>query len=511
METRAPNRPIFRFGTFELDPASGELRKQGVKVRLSEQPFRILGLLLDRPGTVVTRQEIRERLWAADTFVDFDVGLNSAIRKLREALGDSAENPRFVETLPRRGYRFIASVQAIPPERTGSSESAGLRQAFTPRAPWIAGALMLAVIAIGTLVLAYDRKWRDRPAVDTRVSQTATSDIPAGVRPDAYDAYLKGVFAAGQQTYQGYGTAVGYFESAVSSQPDFAAGHAALAQTQLQFLFTGPLPPREVVPKAEAAARRALQLDDTLAQAHRVLATILQEFYWQWEEGDKEFRRARQLGGRKVGGASVLSLLRAGQLNAAIAEGEETRRLEPLSFDTYVNLGTAYRSAGDNERGIAVLRRAIEIAPTQPRGHFQLGITLIDVNRMNDAISELETAVKLSYAHNPRFMAYLGYAHALTGRRSDARRVLSELEARARHEYVSSFGLALIHDALGEKEEALAALQRASDDRAVEFMQMAQYPPFKTIATGPRYDRLMRGVGLSPAHMASTSADDSKH
>jgi Flp pilus assembly protein TadD len=198
-------------------------------------------------------------------------------------------------------------------------------------------------------------------------------------------------------------------------------------------------------------------------------------------------------------------------LNAAIAEAEEMRRLEPLSFDTYVNLGTAYRSAGDNERGIAVLRRAIEIAPTQPRGHFQLGITLIDVNRMNDAISELETAVKLSYAHNPRFMAYLGYAHALTGRRSDARRVLSELEARARHEYVSSFGLALIHDALGEKEEALAALQRASEDRAVEFMQMTQYPPFKTIATDPRYDRLMRRVGLSPSHLASTSADDSKH
>jgi DNA-binding winged helix-turn-helix (wHTH) protein len=509
METRASNRPILRFGTFELDPASGELRKQGVKVRLSEQPFQILGLLLDRPGAVVTRQEIRERLWAADTFVDFDVSLNSAIRKLREALGDSAENPRFVETLPRRGYRFIASVQATPPG--GAESRLALGQAFIPRAPWIARALMLVVITIGTLVLAYDRKWRDQPAVDRLVSKTAASGIPAGVRPDAYDAYLKGVFAVGQQTYQGFSAAVGYFERAVSSQPDFAAGYAALAQTQLQFLFTGPLTPREVVPKAEAAARRALQLDDTLAQAHRVLATILQEFYWQWEEGDKEFRRARQLGGRAVGGASVLSLLRAGRLDAAIAEAEEMRRRDPLSFDTYVNLGTAYRSAGDNERGIAVLRRAIELAPTQPRGHFQLGITFIDVNRVNDAISELETAVKLSYARNPRFCAYVGYAYAFTGRRSDARQVLSELEARARHEYVSSFGLALIHDALGEKEEALTALQRASEDRAVEFIQMTQYPPFKTVATDPRYDRLMRRVGLSPSHLASTSADDRKH
>jgi cholera toxin transcriptional activator len=121
MDTPTANGRALRFGTFELDPASGELRKQGVKVRLSEQPFQILHLLLDRPGAVVTRQEIRERLWTADTFVDFDVGLNSAIRKLRETLGDSAENPRFIETLLRRGYRFIAPVQPAAPGHAASS------------------------------------------------------------------------------------------------------------------------------------------------------------------------------------------------------------------------------------------------------------------------------------------------------------------------------------------------------------------------------------------------------
>lgn len=101
---------LFRFGIFELDPRSGELRRHGLKIRLPHQSFEILRILLDRPGEVVTREELRQRLWTSDTFVDFNVGLNSAVRKLREALDDSAENPRFVETLPRRGYRFIASV-----------------------------------------------------------------------------------------------------------------------------------------------------------------------------------------------------------------------------------------------------------------------------------------------------------------------------------------------------------------------------------------------------------------
>jgi DNA-binding winged helix-turn-helix (wHTH) protein len=106
------NSKIARFGVFELDLSAGELRKNGRKLRLQEQPFQILALLLERAGDVVTREELRQKLWAADTFVDFDHGLNTAVNKLRELLGDSASSPRFIETLARRGYRFIAPVQS---------------------------------------------------------------------------------------------------------------------------------------------------------------------------------------------------------------------------------------------------------------------------------------------------------------------------------------------------------------------------------------------------------------
>jgi Tol biopolymer transport system component/DNA-binding winged helix-turn-helix (wHTH) protein len=123
MEEVPPNPPIIRFGTFELDLEAGELRKNGLKVKLHDQPFQILAMLLERPGRLVSREELQKRLWPADTFVDFEHSLNAAVKKLRQALGDDADNPRFVETLARRGYRFIAPVvgegSALPREPRG--------------------------------------------------------------------------------------------------------------------------------------------------------------------------------------------------------------------------------------------------------------------------------------------------------------------------------------------------------------------------------------------------------
>jgi cholera toxin transcriptional activator len=115
---------IFRFGIYEADAASGELRKSGLRVRLQDQPFQVLLVLLQHPGEMVTREELHQRLWPADTFVDFDHGLNTVINKLREALSDSASNPRFIETMARRGYRFLAPVEFVEPSRRAGPEIA---------------------------------------------------------------------------------------------------------------------------------------------------------------------------------------------------------------------------------------------------------------------------------------------------------------------------------------------------------------------------------------------------
>ena len=146
-------RGSFRFGTFELDVRSGELRKAGVRVGLQEQSLQVLTLLLQRPGDLVTRDQLRQRLWPNGTFVDFEHGLNAVINRLRETLGDSADSPRFIQTVPRRGYRFIAPVDGaiarMREPRTPRPRRYSTRRLRAPNCdcwPWIAGAAALVTI-----------------------------------------------------------------------------------------------------------------------------------------------------------------------------------------------------------------------------------------------------------------------------------------------------------------------------------------------------------------------------
>jgi DNA-binding winged helix-turn-helix (wHTH) protein len=147
MALETQSSEILRFATFEVDLRSGELRRQGVRVKIQEQPFHVLTVLLQRPGEVVTREELRNHNWSPDTFVDFDNSLNTAINKLREALGDSADNPRFIETLPRRGYRFIAPVS-----------SNQRKKSFTTKRSLVASAALVFVV----LAVAGGLLWRSR-------------------------------------------------------------------------------------------------------------------------------------------------------------------------------------------------------------------------------------------------------------------------------------------------------------------------------------------------------------
>lgn len=201
-ETKRVSLPI-RFGIFEVDLQAGELRRQGYKVKLQEQPFQLLIMLLEHPGDVVTREELQKQLWPADTFVDFERGLNRAINKLREALGDDADSPRFIETLPRRGYRFLAPVETsatreletparnrlvlIQPELPHRVEN-GVSTAAAPRRqvlPWTAAGV-LAVIA----VFGYWKQWRapqvvaDRPFLQVDLDVGPDEFVEPAISPD---------------------------------------------------------------------------------------------------------------------------------------------------------------------------------------------------------------------------------------------------------------------------------------------------------------------------------------
>src|SRR3982074_1355418 len=152
MPDAALSSVVVRFDVFEVDLRAGELRKEGRLVKLQEQPFRVLSLLLERPGEVVTRNELRQNLWPVDTFVDFDHGLNSAVARLREALRDSADKPRFIETVAKRGYRFISQVDATPPPIPVVDGTRGRKRTRT--LAWIAGLPLLVLFcAIGLWAL----------------------------------------------------------------------------------------------------------------------------------------------------------------------------------------------------------------------------------------------------------------------------------------------------------------------------------------------------------------------
>ena len=156
---RIESQQIFRFGLYEADLSRGVLLKGGLRVKLQSQPFRLLAFFLERPGEVITREEIRQRLWSADTFVEFDDGLNNAIKKLRIALSDSADNPRFIETVPREGYRFLVPITPlaprVPEEVNGlSAEGFPEPEPASVRRPYRVFVLAGITVLTGTMLLA---------------------------------------------------------------------------------------------------------------------------------------------------------------------------------------------------------------------------------------------------------------------------------------------------------------------------------------------------------------------
>ena len=183
MSVRPDVRPVYRFGPFELDPRSAELRRNGVKLKIQEQPYHVLLQLLEHAGEIVSREELRTSIWPADTFVDFETGLNTVIKRLRETLGDSAGTPTFIETIPRRGYRFVAPVatqpRGSPPTRLPEKVTSRARSRYLL---WAASAIAIALLAL--LVTNYLAKRRSHhPSSPRRTpSWSEISRIPLAIQ-----------------------------------------------------------------------------------------------------------------------------------------------------------------------------------------------------------------------------------------------------------------------------------------------------------------------------------------
>ena len=624
MAATAPKPEVVQFGVLELNLKARELRKHGIRVKLQQQPFQVLAVLLQHAGQVVTKEQLRQRIWPSDTFVDFDHGLHSAITRLRECLGDSGESPRFIETLPRLGYRFIAPVKAIgeatdsvPQPRIASGDRMR-RSAVILLVGLLAGASLLA-IALG-FDIAGARRWLQRqstPAIhslavlplanlsgdpaqdyfadgmtealitdlakvgDVRVisrqsvirykgskktlpeianelhvdalvegaaarsgdhvritinlvsasperhlwAETYQGDManilvlqtefaqsivrqirvrltpqeqanlararPAS--PQANEFYLRGRFYFNKGVFSAWQMSREYFERAIAKDPSHAPAYAGLAAFYARAAMVGPLTQQQAWPKAEEMADYALQLDETLAEPHALIAQIRLFRDWNWTAADKEYRRALELNPNSADVHSNYAyyLRSVSRLDQALQEDKWALDLDPFRVDLSNHLAFDLDLAGKYEDAVNQFQQSLRVDP-DANGTRMLLSNAYEHRRMYDqSVAELvdyldranQRALAASFE---RTYKTSGYAHA-------ARLLDRQFVAREkRKSNPDSWDLACSYARLGERNEAFNWLERAYSEHNGGLLQIRFDPDLNSLRSDIRYQDLVR-------------------
>jgi len=584
IESSGPIRAV-RFGPFEADLQSGELRKRGLKLKLEGKPFQILALLLERAGEVVTRRELRDKLWAPDTYVVFDRNVNTAVNKLRQALGDSADSPRFVETLARRGYRFIAPVEmpsqahaplpqpaesihsiAVLPFQNASGDPAmeylsdgiteslinslsqlpdlrvmarstvfrykgrendpqrvgrelGSHAVITGRVAQPGDNLTVAteLVDVATGWRLWGEQYTRKPSAAFTVEEEISRDISSKLKlrlthqveerlakrnpenVDAYREYLKGRYHFNRMTAEGLEKAFAHFEKAIESDPQYALAYTGLADCQGMHAFFSLRPPRQVMPKAKEAALKALDIDETLAEAHASLAGVLKTYDWDWQAAEKEYLRALELNPSYATAhrwyAAYLTAM--GRHEEALREMERAQELDPLSLAISMEMAWDFYIAREYERCIEQSLKTLEMEPAFAAAFSSLGLGYEQTHQYAEAISALEKSRDGS-GGNPVSLASLAHTLALAGRKREARKILGELKELSQRAYVAPYVFALVHAGLGEKNRSLDWLEKAVDERDAYAVWIKREPRFVSLRSSPRFDDLLRRLRLPP-------------
>lgn len=613
-----PATGLLRFGVFELDGRAGQLTRNGVRVRLAQQPFRVLCVLLSHPGEIVTREELHKLLWPADVFVDFDHGLNKSVQKIREALSDSPESPRYVETIPRVGYRFIAPVTEVSPTRPPSPaepETAGIPDSFATartRKIWprlaLAGCVAILILAGGWVIArrraaarpirslailpldnlsgdpnqeyfadgmtdelttmlvrdstlritsrtsvmqykgarkplpeiaralnvdavlegsisrsknqvhmtlqliraetdahlwaeSYDRQDNDIAALPEEAAKAIASRLnrvsphraaARYVKPEAHEAYLRGEYAwmIGRNEDAGK-----YFKKAIEMQPDYALGWAGLAEYYTGGALDGYMDPREALPQGEAAARKAVELDDSLAEVHANLAASAFFNHWDAAESLKEIIRATELDPEYWQAyhlhAKILCAL--GRNDEAIAVQKQSTAINPFGHPgamAEIYLCTRHFDAAIQDGGMRLkdYPMAADILTGLAYAYHWKGMD-------KDAVEML--AREISAEGDPGLASAVRRAFETGGYAAVVRCRLAALEKQAKSERVSTFALAEMHGMLGEHDKTLALLEQGARERDPLLLFLIKPDPaFDFLHGEPRYRSLVQQMGL---------------
>lgn len=513
MDSPGSQLTIARFGLFRVDLEERVLTRKGVRVKLQEKPFQILVLLLERSGEIVTREELKTVLWSGDTFVEFDDGLNTAIKKLRVALDDPSDNPVYIETVPRRGYRFLAPVQ---------SESSGYPLAGNAPLPsvsplaqpalekpvrrrwtvWLTASIGVAALVVGSVTIWVRNKTRTQ-IIATKVSANlaprdlALSATSRSVDPQAYDEYLQGRRYWRERTSAALAQAVDHFGRAIDRDPNYAAAYAALANCYVVYPMLSAVSKESAHVKARQAATKALQLDDSLAEAHLAMAEISLYSDWDFPAAEKEFKRALELDSSNAQAhqwyAEFLSLM--GRHAEAIAEIQTAEKLDPLAMIIYHQAGQVFQAARQYDQALEQYRRALQVQPGFGPTYSEMAVAY---RRQGHYEASLEADRQADLYWNPggtslRDLEKVARAYRKSGARGYR---LAMLEFARKHPG-PTYHFAWDYAQLGDNEQALQWLQKSFQAREIEILGVRNDPEFDSLRSDPRFQQLVRAIGLA--------------
>lgn len=469
MSERPP--ALLRFGVFELDLESRELRRRGRLVPLPGQPFTVLALLASRPGTLVTRAELCRALWGESVHVDHERGLNFCVNRVRRALGDSARTPRFLETVKQQGYRFLAQ----PVERPDPAVAAP-----KPRRP--KAALALAALA---LVL--------QAAALPRHSAAGRPGLPSA-DPAAQAAFERGRrFLDGGVA--GWRESVPHFREAARRDAGFALARYGLADAYMRLGENGALAARHAFPAARVAVNEALRLEDR-AEPLVILAALRLDYDWDWDAAERAYREALRLDPRlqaaRLGYARLLSS--AGRHDEALALVDLLESGEPADPDVVRDAALVHYRARDLDGAARRFRAWAELRPREkdPR-HWLTLVAWLD-GRAGDARAEALRVLELSGADagaRSRFAA----RPAAAAMEQYLRGSLRFLERLGLERDVFADDRARLEALLGDRDGALASLEQAAAERSPGLVAALAEPAFDALANDPRMRSLRGRVG----------------
>ena len=313
----------------------------------------------------------------------------------------------------------------------------------------------------------------------------------------AYELFLKGIYSPG--TEEGTKKKIEYYLQAINLDPNYALAYSVLAKSYMQLgSFFGFRSPQETFPQAEAAARKALELDETISDAHVMLGMYKMNYEWNWSEAERELKRAIELDPNNDGAHSEYGsyLIKMGRVDEAIVMRKRALDLVPPStVPVIANLGNVYYFARKYEEAIKQHQRALELNPRFVRSHLSIGNAYVQLGKYEQAIAEINQAITLS-GGDVKAIATLGHAYAVSGRHAEARKVIDQLAQLSKRKYVSPYFIAVIYAGLGERDQMFAWLEKAYQERHPFMTLISVEPVFDPVRSDPRFVQLVRRVGL---------------